>query len=197
MRIVLASKSERRKEILSIYTDNFQIVESNSREVINPNFDIYTNLMSVSKDKVKSIKKDFENSVVIGADTVVILDDKILEKPKDEDEARKFLRMLSNRPHKVITSFCIYCKDKGVSVCDYEETTVFFNKLNSETIESYILSKEWEDKAGAYAIQGKGAIFIKEIEGDYLSVVGFPISKIYFYLDRYLGINLMELGNDV
>lgn len=197
MRIVLASKSERRKEILSIYTKNFKSVESNSKEVINPDYDIYINLMSISKDKVKSVKDNLENSVIIGSDTTVILDNKILGKPKNENEAREFLHMLSNRAHRVITSFYIYCEDKGVSICDYEETTVIFNKLSDKTIENYILSKEWKDKAGAYAIQGKGAIFVKKIEGDYLSVVGFPISKISFYLDKYLGINLMELANDV
>lgn len=196
-KIVLASKSERRKEILGIYLKDFIVGESDSMETYNDGFNLYTNTMSISKDKVASLKNNYEDSIIIGADTVVVLDNEIMGKAKDKNEGKKFLKKLSGREHKVVTSFCISCLEKNIKILDYVESKVIFYELDDETIDEYIKTGEWEGKAGAYAIQGKAATFIKSIEGDYLNIVGLPISKISMYLKKYLDVDLLRLGNDI
>lgn len=196
-KIVLASKSERRKEILGIYLKDFIVGESDSMETYNDKFNLYTNTMSISKDKVASLKNNYEDSIIIGADTVVVLDNEIMGKAKDKHEGKNFLKKLSGREHKVVTSFYIFCLEKNIKILDYVESKVIFYELDDETIDEYIKTGEWEGKAGAYAIQGKAATFIKSIEGDYLNIVGLPISKISMYLKKYLDVDLLRLGNDI
>ncbi len=196
-KIVLASKSERRKEILGIYLKDFIVGESDSMEAYNDKFNLYTNTMSISKDKVASLKNNYEDSIIIGADTVVVLDNEIMGKAKDKNEGKKFLKKLSGREHKVVTSFYISYLEKNIKILDYVESKVIFYELDDETIDEYIKTGEWEGKAGAYAIQGKAATFIKSIEGDYLNIVGLPISKISMYLKKYLDVDLLRLGNDI
>lgn len=191
MRIVLASESERRRDILKVFIENFQIIKSNSGEEYNQYFDLLTNIMSISRNKANSIGAKCDD-IVIGADTAVVLDNILLGKPKNREEAKIFLTSLSGKTHKVITSFYISCKEKSIYISDYVESSVKFFDLHEDLIESYLNTMEWQGKAGAYAIQGKGTLFVESIRGDYLSIVGFPISKIAYYLRKYLSINIME-----
>lgn len=197
MNIVLASKSERRKEILEKYFNEIIIVDSHSNESYNIGFDLYTNIMSISREKINQIKYEYKSSIVLGADTVVVLENEILGKASDINEARSFLKKLSNKEHKVITAFSICCIDRGIEVCDYVESKVQFRRLEDNLIEEYLNTNEWTDKAGAYGIQGKASIFVESITGDYLSIVGLPISKILTYLIDYFDFNIMRLDNEL
>lgn len=190
MSLILASKSPRRRDILKTFIPDIKCIPGNIEEKFDESFDIYSNMMSLSKKKAESIIGDFPEDIVLGSDTIVFFEDKILHKPKDENEARQYLNMLSNNTHSVITSFSLISKD--LSVSDYVETEVEFIKLNDDVIDDYIKSCEWKGKAGGYAIQGKGALLVNKINGDYFSVVGLPISKIAIYLNKYFDINLME-----
>ena len=197
MNIVLASKSERRKEILKNYIKDFIIVDSYSDEIYDYNFDLYTNIMSISRKKIKNVKHNYIDSIILGADTVVVLEDEILGKPVDEKEARIFLKKLSGKEHKVITAFSICNIEKDIEICDYVESIVKFQELDDELIEDYLDTEEWMGKAGAYGIQGKASIFVDSICGDYLCIVGLPISKILVYLKDYFDFNVMRLDDDI
>lgn len=196
MKFILASKSPRRKEILSQYLDNLIVINNSVDETVNEKFDIYTNLMSISRKKANDIAKDYPDDIVLGSDTIVYLDGEILHKPKNRREAEDYLERLSENVHSVITSFTLINLSNDIIISDYVETKVKFNKLSKGTIGGYLDSLEWEGKAGGYAIQGKGAVLVEEISGDYFSVVGLPISKISMYLDKYFNINLMEEWNE-
>lgn len=196
MRLILASKSPRRKEILSHYIDDLTVVTNSVDETINENFDIYTNLMSISRKKANGVAEDYPKDIVLGSDTVVYFNEEILHKPKDRREAKNYLEKLSNNIHSVITSFTLINLSNNIIISDYVESKVKFNKLSSGIIDGYLNSLEWEGKAGGYAIQGKGAILVEEIIGDYFSVVGLPISKISKYLNKYFNIDLMEEWNE-
>ncbi len=173
--IILASASPRRKEILSLADLSFEVMPSNVREVITkeaPNEVV----MELSSQKARDIwNKIKEKKIVVGADTVVSYDGKILGKPADEEDAARMLSMLSGSMHRVYTGVTIICEGKEISF--YEETKVYFYPLDDEEIQAYIRTGEPMDKAGAYGIQGKAAVFIRGIEGDYYNVVGFPIAR--------------------
>lgn len=191
-KVILASASPRRKEILNRFIDNFEIKTSDVEEVFDESFDIITNLMMIAKNKGSDILKKHQDSIVISADTVVVLNKEILQKPKDRSEAKTFLENLSGTWHKVITSFCIQ-SNNNLSVIDYEQTLIKFYDLSDDTIEKYLDSNEWVDKAGGYGIQGTGGLLVEKICGDYNNVVGLPISKISQYLKIYFDIDLMEV----
>lgn len=189
MTILLASKSPRRAEILSYFTNDFRIVNNSGKEVFGEKFDIITNVMSVSKRK-SDLQTAIGDDIILTADTIVVVDNKILGKPKDKKEAIKFLSLLSGRTHEVITAYTVKSKDR--LICNYVTTNVVFKELSEETINSYIKSNEWKDKAGAYGIQKYGSLLVKEIKGDYLNVVGLPISSIYDDLKKYFNFDLLR-----
>ena len=173
--IILASASPRRKEILELADLSFDIMPSNAEEIttkIKPN-EVVMELASI---KAKDIyEKSDKQSMIVGADTVVAYQGQILGKPKDEADAKRMLRMLSGQTHEVYTGVCVI--EDGEAKTFYEETKVTFYEISDEQIDHYIKSGEPMDKAGSYGIQGKAAIFIKGIEGDYYNVVGFPIAR--------------------
>ena len=189
MKIILASKSPRRKEILRLFTDEFTVIKTEIDETFNYDYDTLTNSMSISRKKAASIECDYD-SLVISADTIVFSDNKVLGKAAFPEESFKELEQLSGKTHQVITAFAIKSKDK--TVVDYEITNVTFKSLTNEDIWAYINTGEWEDKAGSYAIQGKGSTLIKNINGDYFNVVGLPISKINDYLKKYFKADLLR-----
>lgn len=172
--LILASQSPRRKELLKIITDDFCIKTANVDETLPDGVSPKEAVMYLSQIKAKP----FENGkdTVIGADTVVAIDGKILGKPINDSNARKMLKMLSGREHSVFT---------GVTVINPNETTTFacetrvkFFELTNEEIDEYIASGECRDKAGAYGIQGIGSLFVEKINGDYFNVVGLPVSAL-------------------
>ena len=173
--IILASASPRRKEILELADLDFDIMPSDAEE-ITTKIAPHEVVMELASIKAKDIyEKSDKQSMIVGADTVVAYQGQILGKPKDEADAKRMLRMLSGQTHEVYTGVCVI-KD-GEAKTFYEETKVIFYEISDEQIDHYIKSGESMDKAGSYGIQGKAAIFIKGIQGDYYNVVGFPIAR--------------------
>ncbi len=180
--IILASQSPRRQELLRYITEDFAVRVSNVDEALPKKMNPREAVMYLSKIKAEPFRS--EEDIVIGADTVVALEDRIFGKPKNEEDARDMLRQLSGRSHSVFTGVTII---KGqFSTTFAEETKVEFHTLSNEDINNYIDSLEYTDKAGAYAIQGKGALLVRGIEGDYFNVVGLPISSLNKELEKFL-----------
>lgn len=175
MNIILASASPRRRELMKLITDDFIAVSVDVDETIpeNCNYEVSAYLAELKADKAVELYPD---SIVIGCDTVVKIDDKILGKPKNTDECRKFLKMLSGKVHNVTTSCCI--TGFGNKILSSKTTSVTFRKLSDSDIDWYISTGEPFDKAGGYGIQGKGALLIQNINGDYFNVVGLPVSEL-------------------
>lgn len=181
-RIILASQSPRRKELLSLVAPDFDIVVSNAEEItpvgVKPE-EISVFLASV---KAGAVALDHREDIVIGADTVVLLGDELLGKPEDEEDAARMLRALSGREHTVITGCCIISGTHWLTFS--EHTRVRFYELSEREIEEYIATGEPLDKAGAYGIQGKGYFLVKGIVGDYYNVMGLPIARLRRELER-------------
>lgn len=190
-KIILASNSPRRREILGKFI-NFEAVTAEVKE----DNDFYkspeTLVMALAFEKANSVAAKYENAIVIGADTVVEIDGEILGKPKSREDAKRMMEKLRGRSHKVITGFAIIDISSDKKYMDYEVTEVVFNNISDEEIEDYLDKAEYMDKAGAYGIQDEAALFVDKIKGDYLNVVGFPISKIYTVLKNNFNLSLLE-----
>ena len=184
IKIILASASPRRKELLEQIGVDFEIAVSDKETAIDCSDPVeacrkqaYNKAVDiVEKSKLKYSDKDF---VVISADTIVAIDKKILGKPKDKSDARQMLKSLSGRKHRVYTAVCVYNSLKDSSESFVEDTPVEVARLSSEEIEDYLEKKEPYDKAGAYAIQGYFSRYIVGIEGDYYNVMGLPVGRLY------------------
>jgi len=183
-KIILASNSPRRKELMKFLDLDFDIISSDIEEIINPKLEHEDLVMDLAFQKAYSIFKDNKDAIVLGFDTLVIIDDFVLGKPKDEEEAKVFLNILSNRTHRVITGCTILTS--GYSKSFYSDALVHFVKLSEEEIDDYIKTKEPMDKAGAYGIQGHGSKFVHSIKGDYFTIMGFPVSMVYQELKTIL-----------
>ncbi len=179
MRIILASNSPRRKDLLEQIGIKFEIMPSDIDEDLDAlEGTIYEKLEQLAFMKAKHIAEKVREGLVIGADTVVVIDDVILGKPVDEEDAYKMLTLLNGRTHQVITGISIIDAEINEYKTDHIVTSVEFNNMSEEEIRSYIKSKEPLGKAGAYAIQGLGAIFVAHIAGDYFNIVGLPINAL-------------------
>lgn len=176
--MILASKSPRRKEILQSVIKNLEILVPNIEEV-SCKEGITEQIIDIARKKCEKISFDNEEKYVLAADTVVVVDDKILGKPCDEKEAFEMISILSGREHFVITAYVFQNKKKNFEIANFDISKVKFKKIENEEINWYINTKEPMDKAGAYGVQGKGALFIEKIEGDFFNVMGFPISKFF------------------
>ena len=180
--VVLASNSPRRKELIALLCEKFRVVPSRVEEVISDEIsNSFTDKAAetavfLAGLKAEDVAKNNPNSVVFGCDTVVAVDDDILGKPVDDDDAVRMLEKLSGRAHRVISGVCICYKNKKISFAC--ETLVRFYSLSEQAIKDYISTKEPCDKAGAYGIQGYGSLLCEGIEGDFFNVVGFPVSMI-------------------
>lgn len=171
MRLILGSGSPRRKKILDKFFNEFEIISSNvseTTETENPKDHVLTN----AKRKCHDIQ-EANDGIIISADTIAAHENKILEKPENDNHARKMLKKLSGDPHKVITGYCI--SDPNKEITDHVVTEVKFRDLSKKEINEYVSTEEPMDKAGSYAIQGKGSILVERINGDYYNVMGFPI----------------------
>lgn len=190
-KIVLASKSPRRLEILRKYNINLSILHSDIEEVIKENDEPQTSVMSLAFQKAIDVSKRCEpNDIVIAADTIVYID-RILGKPNNKEEAFNMLRMLSNNYHYVYTGICIIEAGKNKKILDYDVTKVTFKELSDDMIYKYLLTNEYKDKAGAYGIQGFGELLIKKIDGSFNNVKGLPISMLNDLLINNFNINLL------
>ena len=189
MEIILASQSPRRKELLSLLDIPFKIMVSDADETVDAGLPPHFIAESLSLKKAAAVAKNVETpAIIIGADTIVLSEDEILGKPKDEDDAKNMLSALSGKWHKVISGVAIFRTTDAKSESFYVETNVKFSNLSEREISDYIKTNEPMDKAGAYGIQGKGAKFIEKIEGDYFNVVGLPLSKLYQVLKKEFNI---------
>jgi septum formation protein len=176
--IVLASASPRRKEILERAGIPFTVRVSNIPEDPLPNEQPSAHVARLAREKALAVRRDGE--VVLGADTVVVIDGQILGKPTSPGDARRMLVLLSGRDHYVITGIAV--AHDGGTLTGEAQTTVHFAPLSPAEIAAYVASGEPDDKAGAYAIQGLASKFIDRIDGDYFNVVGLPVSLVYRYL---------------
>lgn len=174
--IILASASPRRQELLKTVVEDFEVLVSNVDEIVPPEISALEVPQFLATIKAKDVAKNNPDRIVIGADTCVFNGDKILGKPSDREDAYNMLQSLSGKTHSVITGCALIKGNKSISFS--VKTDVEFFDLTESEIEDYLNTNEPFDKAGSYGIQGKGALFVKRINGDYFNVVGLPISKL-------------------
>lgn len=175
--IILASASPRRKELLSTAGIEFTVKVADVEEKIDDGLTPAEVVRSLALQKAQAVADKNPEAIVIGADTIVVLDDVILGKPQSEENAVEMLTALSGRSHTVYTGVALIKGDKVRNFC--EATQVEFYDLTEEDIDAYVATKDCMDKAGAYGIQTNGCVLIRKIDGDYFNVVGLPVSKVY------------------
>lgn len=191
-KLILASSSPRREEILNRYKLNPIIFPSKIDEKIILGESPAQIAMSLAFEKSFWVSNHFMNGeVIIGADTIVVLEGKIIGKPKNEEDAFNILNALSGKVHSVITGICIIKANSSIKIIDYETTEVTFRDLSDDQIIRYINTKEPLDKAGAYGIQGYGQILVKKIDGCYSNVVGLPLGKLDYLLNKFFNIKIL------
>jgi len=188
--IILASASPRRKELLEKIGLRFEVEPSNYEEDMHSGLEPHEFAQKISLEKAKVVASKHKNSIVIAADTFVVFGGKILGKPHTEKEAREMLKAISGKSHSVITGFSIIDTGENKTLSKSVETKIYIRKLTLAKIDAYVKSKEPLDKAGAYAIQGLGAVFVEKIEGDYFNVIGLPLSALTEALKEF-GINIL------
>lgn len=190
-KIILASASPRRKEILEITGLKFKVCVSDYEEDLALPLRPRELARFLSRKKAEAVSAKYKNAVIIAADTFIVFKDSLLGKPHTDKEAEKMLTMLNGKAHAVITGFTILDTGTGRKVSRSVETKVYFKQLSKEEIRAYVRSKEPLDKAGAYAIQGLGAVFIEKIEGDYFNVVGLPLCALMDSLKKF-GVDVLK-----
>ena len=188
MKLILASQSPRRKELLGLLGIPFEIQVSQADETMDPDGDPASQVMEVSRRKAMAVRAEQED-VVIAADTIVVCENQVLGKPKGEEDAYRMLRLLSGRDHQVMTGMTVLHKGEAV-VCT-EVTDIRFRDLSDREIWNYIRTGEPMDKAGAYGIQGGAALFAERISGDYYNVMGLPVCRLSQIL-REIAPEIME-----
>ncbi|NHJ23426.1 MAG: septum formation protein Maf [Candidatus Lokiarchaeota archaeon] len=198
-KIILASRSVDRSELLKRAKIPFEIIFSNIEEeyykriISNP----YQLVKELAKAKVLDVKQRLfqkkEDALIIAADTIVELKGKILGKANNKEQAFQILNKLSNNSHNLITGFAITDVIGPKLVCGYDQTIVYFSNITEREINQYIESDEWMGRAGAYSIRDKAALFIDSIEGSFSNVIGLPLNKIFKVLKKEFNLNLLEL----
>jgi nucleoside triphosphate pyrophosphatase len=189
-RIVLASASPRRKELLGQIGLRFEVDPTNYDEGKTSASEPHEMASELSLGKAKATAKKHRKALIIAADTLVVLGDRVFGKPHTNAQAREMLRALSGRTHSVITGFTILDAESGKVQSGSVETRVHIKKLTLKEIDAYVRTREPLDKAGGYAIQGRGAVLVDRIEGDYSNVVGLPLSALAEALKEF-GVKVM------
>ncbi len=174
--VILASASPRRRELLKLIFNEFKVIPSDAEEIVPKGISAEKTAEYLAELKSKAVAEKYPQYTVIGADTCVVVDNVILGKPKDKEDAKRMMQMLSGRTHKVITG-CAIVKNGVISSFSVETEVEFYNLTYAE-IEDYINTAEPYDKAGGYGIQGKASLFVKGIKGDYFNVVGLPVAEL-------------------
>jgi septum formation protein len=186
MKLILASSSPRRKDILENAGYTIEVREPQVDENLRIKLPPIDLVMKLALLKANSVFAKEQDAIVIGADTIVCIDGKNIGKPESVDQARSLLRQLSGRLHRVYTGVAVVSKDRQETF--FVQAKVNFMKLDEDLINRYIETNEFSDKAGGYAIQGKGCILVDSIDGDYFGVVGLPISQLAKRLERDYGV---------
>ena len=178
-KFILASSSPRRLKLLQQIGINPEVIHPVVNEAEVKTRNAVDRVVALSQLKANAVADKVDEGIIIGADSAVVIDDKILGKPPNSEEARSMLRKLSGKLHTVVTAFCLRNASNGQTVTELEETGVIFRKLTEEEIHAYILKEKPFDKAGSYGIQDSGALFVDRIEGCYNNIVGFPLTRFY------------------
>lgn len=185
-KLILASKSPRRAQLLKLLDLEFEVVESG----VDENNEAYeipeVHVLELAQKKAGKVAENIKEGLVLGADTIVVLDGRILGKPADRKQAHEMLRLLSGRRHTVYTGFAVIDLPSGKTVSDYERTEVYFRELSEGEIARYVETESPLDKAGAYGIQDLSAVFVDKVEGCFYNVVGFPVTKFYITMKTFL-----------
>ena len=189
--MILASNSQRRQEILKDAGFNSIVITSNIEEISDKE-NVIERILDIAEKKLEQIAKNNVNEFILAADTVVELDKNIFGKPKDREEAFKFLKLLSGKIHRVITAYVFKNISKNILIREVVISEVKFFDLDDETINWYLDTGEPFDKAGAYGIQGYGRVLVEKIDGDYYSIMGFPISNFLKNL-RKIGYKISQI----
>lgn len=185
-KFILASASPRRKELLSIYVKDFKIMPADIDETVPDNIALEDAPLYIAKEKAAAVfNKLNEDEIIITADTIVLLDNKIYGKPKNKLDAYNMIKTLSGKTHQVITGVCCYSKDKQINIEFSDVTNVSFTDISDEIIEKYLENAEYIDKAGAYAVQGLASMFVEKIDGSYDNIVGLPMGRLARNLIKY------------
>lgn len=194
MKLILASASPRRRELLNLIGLNFEIMPGDTAENMDENLPLIKRVEKLAFEKANDIAKSLEGDfLVLGADTIVEINGKILGKPKDKEEAKAMLRLLNGRNHNVITAIALIPTGKNYKpVIAHESTKVIFRQLTESEIENYVASGEPMDKAGAYAIQGLGVMIVEGISGCYTNVVGLPVPLLTKILAKEFNLNPLK-----
>ncbi len=183
-KIILASASPRRRELLNVAGVEFEVLVSEADETVPEGTAPKDAAMMTAEKKALAVAEKCTDCVVIGADTIVVIGDKILGKPGDEADAAAMLRLLSGKEHEVITGVCI---TDGVKTERFAQVSkVRFYELTEDEIAAYVATKEPMDKAGSYGIQGRGCVLVESIEGDYFNIVGLPVAATVRALRRFI-----------
>ena len=185
MKYVLASSSPRRKDLLSIFNLDLSLAShSFDEQKVEMNIGPKDYCEIISRGKASSLSESYDNMVIIAADTIVVVGNKILGKPNNESEAIEMLELLSDREHKVITGVNLLYRLKKINFSFSEETSVVFNKIDRNEIKYYVKKYKPLDKSGSYGIQDFSAIFVKSIKGCFFNVVGLPLFSLFYHLKR-------------
>ena len=180
LKFILASASERRKDLLSRIVSNFEVKISNfDEEKVEVSTNIENYVKTLAEGKAKDVALNCDNdSIIIGADTIVVIGDNILGKPKDKNHAFEMLKLLRNNVHRVYSGVAVINNQKNIMKSECLYTEVYFSEISDDEIWRYIESGECLDKAGAYGIQGYGGVFAEKINGCYYNVVGLPLNLL-------------------
>ena len=190
-KIILASDSPRRRDILKLTGLNFSVCASAYDEDLDLPLRPRELARYLSRRKAEAVAKRHRDTIIIAADTFIVIKDRLIGKPRDENDAVKILRMLNGKEHSVITGFTIIDTESNKTLSRSITTRVLLRKLGKKEISAYVRSKEPLDKAGAYAVQGLGAVFIEKIEGDFFNVMGLPLCALTESLKKF-GIHVLK-----
>lgn len=185
--LVLASKSPRRESLLFTLGWNFRVADPCVSEESATGESPQSTCRRLALRKAQAVLKRYPDDIVVGADTIVVLEGKVMGKPRDDFESFEMIRGLSGRCHEVMTGIAVCKGDRCID--EVEITRVSFRDLSPREIEAYVVTGEGRDKAGAYAIQGKGSLLVSRIEGCYFNVVGLPLHRLSLILDQF-GLSL-------
>ena len=184
--MILASGSPRRAEILKTCGFVFDVIMPQADEKMDLGLPVNEACEKVALQKALEVCEKINEGVIVSADTIVVLDGQIMGKPVDDEDAFRMLKALSGKEHEVITAVTLAVKDTGGVKTDVfsESSKVFMKDITDEEIIEYIRTREPADKAGGYAVQGRGALFIEKIEGDFFNIMGLPVSRLYDHIKR-------------
>ena len=191
-KIVLASESSRRKALLEQMGLEFEVCESEYEEDMAVMSDPYELVKFLARKKGEDVAKHYEDAIIISGDTFTIFNGKFIGKPKNEEDAHQTLRNFSGKTHEIISGFAIIDTKNKITINDFGKALVKFRDLSEEEIADYVATKEPLSRGGAYGMMELGAVIIESIEGDFYSVIGLPLNKIYPELKK-MGVDILKM----